>query len=103
MKLAVNKCYGGFGLSQFAVDWLKAKTGRDKYFYCENTKHRAEPELIELFETYPVEKLNDSYADIKIIKIPDEATDYLIRVEEAEECCGYEEIFYVVDGKIHTA
>lgn len=97
MKLAMNKCFGGFGLSQFAVDKLKERSPTDCFYY-ENRKHRAEPELIELFETYPAEKLNDSYANIKIVELPEETTDYLIK-----EYDGYEEVIYVVDGKIHTA
>lgn len=39
MKVAINKCYGGFGLSPLAVKRLAELKGRECYFFVNKTEH----------------------------------------------------------------
>lgn len=90
-EIVVNCCYGGFGLSKFAVERL----GNDTYFFLE---HREDKELIALLKEYGTEKIGGTFAELQIVEIPDNSTDYYI-----DEYDGMETVIYVVDGKIHFA
>lgn len=87
MKIVINNCYGGFGLSEEAMDMLGIN---DDYGI-----DRTDPALIEV-----VEKLGDrassKFAKLTVVEIPDEATDYDISYYD-----GAETLIYVVNGKIH--
>lgn len=89
MKIVLNKCYGGFGLSHWALDQLGIET--------EWEIDRDDPRLIELVEKYP-DKASGYFARLKIIEIPNHCTDW-----ELDEYDGLESIIYVVDGKIYHA
>lgn len=91
MKYVVNDCFGGFGLSEFAME----KLGVDKYDLCSDRENKA---LIELIETYGSKKCSSDCAHLIIVEIPDEATDY--RLIEYD---GAEYVLYVEDGKMHCA
>ena len=92
MKIVVNKCYGGFGLSKEAMDML----GKDnEYEYYEDD--RTSPALIEVVEKLG-NKANGNFAKLTIIEIPDEATDYDISYYD-----GMETLTYVVNGKLYFA
>ena len=88
-KILVNISFGGFGL-------------KDEYFYDFMTRTnglgdiREDEKLIALVEQGVA--IGDSYAEIGIAEIPDNATDYVI-----EEYDGEETVLYVVDGKIRYA
>lgn len=86
MKFVLNKCYGGFGLS----DWAEEQIGCSE-------PYRDDSEFISLVEQYP-DKVSGSCAELVIVEIPDNTTDY-----EIDEYDGFESITYVVDGKIHHA
>lgn len=86
MKFVLNKCYGGYGLS----DWAEEQMGCSE-------PYRDDPELVSLVEQYP-DKVSASCAELQIVEIPDNTTDY-----EIDEYDGFESITYVVDGKIHHA
>lgn len=92
MKFVLNKCYGGFSLSKEACDILHCNS----YDYGDYYKRSCE-ELIEV-----VEKLGDNasgkFAKLRVVEIPDEATDYLI-----DEYDGAEKLTFVVDGRIYFA
>lgn len=88
MKIVLNKCYGGFGLD----DELAEQYGIDKW-----SVDRADAKLVELVEKYG-EDAGDSYTELEIVEIPEEATDW-----EIDEYDGFESVIYVVDGKIHRA
>lgn len=91
MKIAINKCYGGFGLSDFACE----KLGCHPYDY-DARSARANEKLIDLMETYGSEKCSRSCAALVIVEIPDETTDW-----EINEYDGLETLTYIIDGKIH--
>ena len=93
MKIVLNKCYGGFGLSDFACEKLDCRP----YDY-DDRLSRISERLIDLVEKYGSEKCSRSCAAIVIVEIPDETTDW-----EINEYDGLESVTYVVDGKIHHA
>ena len=70
MKVAINKCYGGFCLSKEAYDFLGLEWD-DYGFAYNNTQSRADKDLIKCIETLG-KKANGSFADIKIVEIPDD-------------------------------
>lgn len=84
MKLVLNKDYGGFGygVANEYEDWV-----RDIEFESERT----DPKLVEFVETHPNE-----CGDLVVVEIPDNSTDYYI-----DENDGFENVAYVVNGKIY--
>lgn len=90
MKIVVNHCYGGFSLSKEAYAYMT-----DKW---DDEDDRTNSEFISLIEEWGSERVSGPYAKLKIIEIPDESTDWIM-----EETDGFEEILYVLDGKIYFA
>lgn len=86
MKIVVNKCYGGFGLS----DWAMEQLGINVYYDIDRTDSR----LVELVENFP-EKVDNFYSNLIVVSIPDTSTDW-----EIDEYDGLETVIYVIDGKI---
>ena len=77
MKVVINSCYGGFGLSDKALDMYKQLS--DKPDGCAYTLNRADPILIHVIETLGAEA-DGRFAKLRIIEIPDdvewEITEY---------------------------
>ena len=71
-RIAINKCFGGFGLSDEALDLYKAKTGmgKDDEVYALDIK-RDDPNLIEVIEELGPMAYGDC-AELKIVEIPDD-------------------------------
>ena len=92
MKIAINKCYGGFSLSEFACEKLGCSTYDYKW------SSRIDEKLIDLIETYGTVRCSGKHAAIVIVEIPDETTDW-----EIGDYDGIEYVTYVIDGKIHHA
>lgn len=89
IKMVLNKCYGGFGLSEEArkvldVDWL-------------GDLDRTDARLVEMVEDDP-EAVRGSFAKLQVVSLPDETTDYHI-----DEYDGFETVTYVLNGKLHWA
>jgi len=68
MKIAINKCFGGFSLSEQAYKSLGLKW--DGYGYKYNDK-RTNPKLIKVIEKIGEEMASGKNAKIKIVEIPD--------------------------------
>jgi len=68
MKIAINVCYGGFGLSKQA----RARYAElaDKQLDEWQTFNRDDPYLIQTIEELGL-KCNTRYSEIKIVEIPD--------------------------------
>ena len=86
MKIVVNCGYDHFGAAIEIDEFYD--------FVQEYEKDRTNPKLIEFVETHTDP---DDRGDLRIIEIPDTATDWTIN--EYDEGC--EEVIFVVDGKIH--
>ena len=82
MKIAVNKCYGGFSLSKKVYDKLGIKW--DGYGHLDDKDfgiiesnnyyaYRADPRLIKAIEEIGVDdSAGDVHASIEIVEIPDD-------------------------------
>ena len=92
MIFILNKCYGGWSISDFAMEQL----GLDSNY--PDMDEVDEKKLAELINEYGSEKCSGHSAKLKIIEIPDNATDW-----DIEDYDGIERIVYVVDGKLNYA
>lgn len=88
MKIVINKCFGGFSVNDNIVKMLNLESRYDL------EDDRTNARLIKIMEDGYF-NVNDENSDLEIVEIPDEATDYMIT-----EYDGYENILYVLDGKI---
>ncbi|MGD9157181.1 MAG: hypothetical protein PVG39_02120 [Desulfobacteraceae bacterium] len=80
MKIAVNKCFGGFGLSKAVFDELGFKW--DGYGYLDNEsfgiesgnylEYRKDPRLIAAIEKIGEEKASGDLAEVRIVDVPDD-------------------------------
>lgn len=73
-KVVINRCYGGFGLSQKAQDLYKEKTGKQEVFDWEID--RSCPHLVQIVEVLGSEA-SARYADLKVVEIPEDISWYL--------------------------
>ena len=89
MKIVINNCFGGYGLSQ---DFL------NKYGEEFEDFERDDPKLIAAIEEFGEAESSDYCANLCIKEIPDDCTDLYINKYD-----GVESIIYVKDGKLHWA
>lgn len=92
MVFVLNKCYGGFSLSPFAVERLGVSSP-----YADLNSLQIDA-LAALIIEYGSEKCSGSHAKLEVIEVPDTITDWMI-----QEYDGIEELIYVLDGKINQA
>lgn len=88
MKIVINSCYGGFGLSDEALECLECK------YSFEYDNRRTDPALISVVENLG-ELASGFCSSLQVVEIPDEATDW-----ELNNYDGVESITYVIDGKL---
>lgn len=80
-KIVLNRCYGGFGLSNQAHALYKEATKdveRSKNFYIDEDVSRDDPILIQIIEEMGVSAASGLYSKLEIIEIPDDAGDWTI-------------------------
>jgi len=83
MKVVINTCYGGFGLSEAAMDEYKNRKGiTDPNFYYFDIPREC-PVLVEMVERGDAD---GEYSDLKVVEIPDDVNWYI------EEYDGLEHI-----------
>ena len=70
MKIAINTCWGGFGLSEKAYEHLGIEWDGYGYKYADYDK-RTDSALIECIETLGKEA-NGHFSALKVIEIPDD-------------------------------
>lgn len=63
MKVVINRCYGGFGLSEKAMKFLRVDSSWPDIA-------RNDPKLVECVEKLG-EEANGTYAELKVVEIPD--------------------------------
>ena len=104
MKIVINKCYGGFGLSEEAVLLYAKKKGlnliiqrkkglklnhyylnekKDDNYFRERDIQRNDPILVEVVEELG-EKADDTYSELKIVEIPDDV-EWIIEEYDGNE------------------
>ena len=68
MKIVINTCYGGFGLSDEALKLYNEYSEHDEtnYYHIE----RDDPALVRVVEELD-EKADGNYASLKVVEIPD--------------------------------
>lgn len=86
MKVVVNRCFGGFSLP----DTFCKKYNCSRY----DNIDRTDPRLIRFVEKNP-DQARFNCANLKIVEIPDYATDWQISEHD-----GMEHIITVINGKI---
>ena len=79
MKVVINDCYGGFGLSNEAEEYLGGYVW-GTYEYGQN---RSDPDLVRCVEELGA-KANDDYASLKVVEIPD-GVDFIIEEYDGRE------------------
>jgi len=72
MKVVINKCYGGFGLSDAARKRYANLTGTEYDQYGYNDWFRTDPILIQVIEELG-EEANGVCAKLRIVDVPDDA------------------------------
>lgn len=87
MKFVLNKCYGGFDLSEEAQEIL----GQADFEI-----RRDDPDLLTLIEEKGIQFVQGKYAKLKVVEVPESATDFTL-----DEYDGWERIIYVVNGKLN--
>ncbi|MDH3376443.1 MAG: hypothetical protein OEQ39_05680 [Gammaproteobacteria bacterium] len=78
MKLVINRCFGGFGLSAKALECLVEKKSETVSFiknygwiYEDEFKYRSHPDLINIVKNMGAEA-NGAHAELEIIEVPDD-------------------------------
>jgi hypothetical protein len=79
MKIAINKCYGGFGLSQAIYSELGIKwdgyghlSNKDMGIKSDNyMAYRQDPRLIAAIEKVGEDKASGKLARVRVVEIPD--------------------------------
>ena len=99
MKVLVNHRYGGFSVSKNAVVdvglWDKYKDNYSDWDYVYDDDLRYNKDIIKLLEEKGSEYVSGGFAELSVVNIPDEATDYKIC-----EYDGIEWVMCVIDGKL---
>ena len=93
MKIVLNKCYGGFSLSEYAEELLGLSDG-----WYDEMEVRQDAQFIAYIEAFGAKRMGGYSAELVIVEIPDECTDW-----ELDEYDGFESIVYVVNGKLYHA
>lgn len=94
MKIVINTCFGGFGLSKWALDRMGIPYDDNGLYDMDDVK-RTDPALIAVVEEN-AEAASGAYAELEVVEIPDNTTDWFI-----DEYDGAEDVIYVVNGKIY--
>lgn len=86
MKVVINKCFGGFGLSQKAYEFLGLEWDGYGYKYNDYDK-RTDTRLVECVEALG-EEASGTFANLKVVDIPDDIKweiDYYDGIETIHE------------------
>lgn len=70
MKVVINDCYGGFGLSEKARKLYKQLSGNTDECFYEYHLDRKDPNLVKVVEILGREA-DGKHAELKIVDIPD--------------------------------
>ena len=71
MKIVINKCYGGFGLSEEAMEMYLEKKGMQGENLHDSEIERNDPVLVEVVEELGI-LASGKYAEVEVVDIPDD-------------------------------
>jgi len=71
MKIVINKCYGGFGLSKEAMDLYLERKGMQGEKLHDSEIERDDPVLVEVVEELGI-LASGKYAEVEVVDIPDD-------------------------------
>ena len=91
MEIVINRCWGGYSLSDKACEMLGINDNYDFYDMIQRTDSR----LVDCVRSLGRDA-NGRCANLQIVEIPAETTDW-----EIDEYDGFESVTYVVDGKLY--
>lgn len=102
MKIVINKCFGGFTLSEAACEEIRKKKDFWNYDNGDISDYymffgREDSLLVSVVEQLG-EDASGENSNLVVMVIPDEATDWGMKEKD-----GFESVFYVLDGKIKYA
>lgn len=80
MKVVINNCFGGFGLSDAAEAEFRERSGRSGSVY---DIERNDPDLVAIVEEMGV-SANGRFASLKIVEIPD-GVNFIIKEYDGNE------------------
>lgn len=81
MKVVINQCFGGFGLSGEAEELLAQRKG----VTLEDLDYgRTDPDLVAVVEALG-SRANDYYSDLKIVEIPDDVKWHITEYDGVEK------------------
>lgn len=78
MKIVINRCYGGFGLSEEGIEYYNRLKEADGFSYATATARgiyeisRNDPYLVRTVEELGSKAASDDYAKLKVVEIPDD-------------------------------
>ena len=67
MKIVINRCFGGFGLSEVALNRYKQETGKDHVYDWEIL--RDDPVLVSIVEELTEDSWG-AYSELAIVEVP---------------------------------
>jgi hypothetical protein len=76
IKVAINRCHGGFGLSDKAEALYKERKGITNSDWWYGDIPRDDPVLIQIIEELD-EEANGMYAELDVVEIPDDVNWYV--------------------------
>ena len=95
MKVLINKCHGGFGVSKEFLNHLKTL----KLIEEDGTKYSVERNnqlVIEEIIKFGIDKANSKYAELQIVEIPD-GCNYSIGEYDGKEWIEHTWIYATLD------
>lgn len=69
MKIVINRCFGGFGLSEKVIELYNKYSGRDVDWHSDIDRN--DPHLVRAVEELK-EKSYGAFAELEVIEIPDD-------------------------------
>ena len=84
MKIVLNKCFGGFSISQWAINKL-GLTDVEAYRKYRDGQNRDCPELIALIEQYGSDKVSGQCADLQVVELNFNIADFIVDRDGKEE------------------
>lgn len=93
MKVVINRCYGGFSLSEKAYEFLGLEWDGYGYAKYRDYDFRTDPKLIECVETLGSEA-DGMLAYLKVVEIPDDVEWEIVGYDGMETIHEVHRVWY---------